>query len=158
METPSVREYAPETIRDWEPRRVIYNLVLAAVVVAYSAAGYPAAKQTLTTDSILVLFLLAVVANIAYCAAYLVDIVAQISGFHEPWRSGTLDFVCGRPYFCSDPNAVCLYRNVPSPIRGQKMLQPSFDAGHSRGFHSISCSHLADGFGEIISHCTFGEA
>jgi hypothetical protein len=87
METPSVREYATEAIRYWEPRRVIYNLVLVAVVVAYFAAGYPASKQTLSTDSILVLFLLAVVANIAYCAAYLVDIFAQMSGFRELWRS-----------------------------------------------------------------------
>lgn len=87
METPSVREYATEAIGYWEPRRVIYNLVLAAVVVAYFVAGYPASKQTLTTDSILVLFLLAVVANVAYCAAYLVDIFAQMSGFRELWRS-----------------------------------------------------------------------
>ena len=69
METPSVREYATEAIGYWEPRRVIYNLVLAAVVVAYFVAGYPTSKQNLTTDSILVLFLLAVVANVAYYAA-----------------------------------------------------------------------------------------
>jgi hypothetical protein len=87
METPSVREYATEAIRYWEPRRVIYNLALVAVVVAYFAAGYPASKQNLTTDSILVLFLLAVVANVAYCAAYIVDIFAQMSGFRELWRS-----------------------------------------------------------------------
>ena len=39
METPSVREYVTEAIRYWEPRRVIYNLVLVAVVVAYFVAG-----------------------------------------------------------------------------------------------------------------------
>jgi len=33
------------------------------------------------------LILLAVVANVAYCAAYLVDIFAQMSGFRELWRS-----------------------------------------------------------------------
>ena len=87
METPSLREYATEAIRYWEPRRVTYNLVLVAVVAAYFAAGYPASKQNLTTDSILVLFLLAVVPNIAYCAAHLVDIFAQISGFRELWQS-----------------------------------------------------------------------
>jgi hypothetical protein len=27
-----------------------------------------------------------VIANIAYCAAYIVDIFAQASGFREPWR------------------------------------------------------------------------
>ena len=158
METPSVREYATGAIRYWEPRRVIYNLVLVAVVVAYFVAGYPASKQNLTTDSILVLFLLAVVANIAYCAAYLVDIFAQISGFHELWRSARwILFAVGLTF------AAILTRFVSIGMfhlqsGGQKMLQPSFDAGHSRGFHSISCSHLADGFGEIISHCTFGEA
>ena len=87
MEPPSVREYVTEAIRYWEPRRVVYNLVLVAVVVAYFVAGYPVSKQNLTTDSILVLFLLAVVAKVAYCAAYLVDIFAQMSGFRELWRS-----------------------------------------------------------------------
>lgn len=87
METPSVREYATEAIRYWEPRRVIYNLILVAMVAAYFVAGYPASKQNLTTDTILVLFLLAVVANVASCAAYLVDIFAQMSGFRELWRS-----------------------------------------------------------------------
>jgi hypothetical protein len=61
--------------------RVIYNLVLVAVVVAYFVAGYPASKPNLTTDSILVLFLLAVVANVAYCAAYLVDILRRCLPF-----------------------------------------------------------------------------
>jgi hypothetical protein len=61
--------------------------LIVAVVVAYFAAGYPASRQSLTTDSVLVLFLLAVVANVAYCAAYLVDIFAQMSGFRELWRS-----------------------------------------------------------------------
>ncbi len=82
-----MREYATEAIQYWEPRRVICNLALASVVVAYLVAAYPASKQGLTTDSILVLFLLAVVANVAYCAAYLVDIFAQMSGFRELWRS-----------------------------------------------------------------------
>jgi hypothetical protein len=31
-------------------------------------------------------FLLAVVANIAYCAAYLADIFVQVSGFREIWQ------------------------------------------------------------------------
>jgi hypothetical protein len=36
-------------------------------------------------DVIFALFILAVLANIAYCAAYLVDIVAQMSGFRDIW-------------------------------------------------------------------------
>jgi len=87
METPSVHEYVTEAIRYWEPRRVIYHLILVAVVVAYFVAGYPASKPNLTTDSVLVLFLLAVVANVAYCAAYLLDIFVQMSGVPDLWRS-----------------------------------------------------------------------
>ena len=99
METPSVREYATEAIRYWEPLRVIYDLALAAVVVAYFAAGHPASKQNLTTDSILVLFLLAVVANVAYCTAYIVDIFAQMSDFRELWRSARwISFAVGLPF------------------------------------------------------------
>src|ERR1700680_504043 len=157
METPSVREYATQAIRYWEPRRAIYNLVLGAEVVAYFVAGCPASKQHLIgTPSWFCFFggcgqrrVLRGLLCRHFCA--------------EVWLSrtlavGTLDFVCRRSYFCSDPNAVRLCRNVSFPIRLKKPLQPSFGAGHSRGFHSISCSHLADGFGEIISHCTFGEA
>jgi hypothetical protein len=86
METSSIREYATEAIRWWEPRRAIYIIVLAVIVVFYFVNGLPASKQVLTADSMLVLFLLAVVANVAYCAAYLVDIFVQMSSFRELWR------------------------------------------------------------------------
>jgi hypothetical protein len=157
METPSVREYATGAIRYWEPRRVIDNLVLVAVVVAYFVAGYPASKQNLTTDAILVLFLLAVVANVAYCAANLVDMFAQMSGSRELWRSARwILFAVGLTFAAILTRFVSV--GMSFPIRLKKLLQPSFGAGHSRRFHAISCSHLADGFGEIISHRTFGEA
>ena len=85
MDASTLRDYATDAIRFWEPRRVIYNLVLAAVVIIYFAASYPASKVTLSIDFLLGLFLLAVIANVAYCAAYLVDI-AQASGFRELWQ------------------------------------------------------------------------
>jgi hypothetical protein len=43
-------------------------------------------KALLTVDFCLGLFLLAVIANAAYCAACIVDIFAQASGFRETWR------------------------------------------------------------------------
>src|SRR5580658_10351581 len=88
MEGLSIREYATEAIRFWEPRRIIYNICLAAIVVFYFVVGLPVSKLAITADSILILFLLAVVANIAYCAAYLADIFVQMSGFREVWRTG----------------------------------------------------------------------
>ena len=37
-------------------------------------------------DLLLSLFLLTVIANVAYCSAYLVDIFVQASGFRELWQ------------------------------------------------------------------------
>ena len=59
------REYFNDAIRFWEPRRVLYNLALAIIVVAYFFAGYPSSKAVLSIDFALGLFMLAVVANIA---------------------------------------------------------------------------------------------
>lgn len=96
MDGPSIRECVTAAIRYWEPRRVLYNLVLAAVVLIYFAIAWPESKHALTTDSILVLFLLAVLANVAYCAAYLVDVFAQLSHFRELWLSARwIVFVTG---------------------------------------------------------------
>jgi hypothetical protein len=86
METSALREYVTDAIKFWEPWRVPYNLALATIVVVYFALGYPSSKALLSIDFCLGLFLLAVIANIAYCAAYLVDIFAQASGFREVWR------------------------------------------------------------------------
>jgi len=84
MEKSQLREYATEAIKFWERWRLLYNLALAVII--YFAIGYPLSKASLTLDLCLSLFLLAVVANVAYCAAYLVDIFVQASGFREIWR------------------------------------------------------------------------
>ncbi len=86
MDRADLREYATDAIKFWESWRLLYNLTLAAIVVTYFAIGYPFSKAVLTLDFCLGLFLLAVIANVAYCAAYIVDIFAQASGFREVWR------------------------------------------------------------------------
>ena len=86
MDTATIRECATDAIRYWEPRRIIYNLVLAAIVLAYFVAGLPFTRGMLNVDFVLGIFLLAVLANVAYCAAYAVDIFAQTSGFRELWQ------------------------------------------------------------------------
>ena len=96
MNSAELREYFTDAIRFWEPRRVIYNVVLAAIVIAYFAVGYPSSKTLLSIDFALGLFLLAVAANIAYCAAYLADVFVQASGFREVWlRSRWVLFAIG---------------------------------------------------------------
>lgn len=86
MESPTLREAVSDAIRYWEPRRLAYNGVLAAIVLFYFFRGYPASKAVLQLDAILVLFLLAVLANVAYCAAYVADVFAQWSSYRDFWR------------------------------------------------------------------------
>ena len=86
MDAASIREWATDAIRYWEPRRIVYNVVLAAIVGVYYWMGLPPTKQLLTLNFVLFLFLLAVLANVCYCAAYAVDMFAQVSGFRELWQ------------------------------------------------------------------------
>jgi hypothetical protein len=86
MERADLREYATDAIKFWERWRLLYNLILAAIVITYFAIAYPLSKAVLTIDFCLGLFLLAVIANVAYCAAYIADIFAQASGFRDVWR------------------------------------------------------------------------
>ena len=86
MDRADLRDYSTDAIRFWEPWRLLYNLALASVVVTYFILAYPLSKSVVTLDLCLILFGLAVLANVAYCAAYPVDIFAQASGFREAWR------------------------------------------------------------------------
>ena len=69
MDGPTLRDYATEAIRYWEPRRLFYNVLLVVVVAMTFWLNLPSSRAAMTIDSILWLFLLAVVANVAYCAA-----------------------------------------------------------------------------------------
>jgi hypothetical protein len=85
MDAVPVQGLVTNAIRYWEPRRVLYNLVLLVVVAACFVVGLPTSRSVLSLDLALTLFVLAVVANVAYCAAYIVDIFAQTSGLREQW-------------------------------------------------------------------------
>jgi hypothetical protein len=86
VDTANLRDYLTDAIKFWEPARIGYNSVLAAVVAIHFVAAYPESKNVINLDFGLGLFLLAVVANVAYCAAYVPDIFAQASGFRDVWR------------------------------------------------------------------------
>ena len=80
-----VREAVSEALGYWEPRRIVYNAVLALIVLAYFAINWPYSRTVVSFDGVLVVFVLAVLANICYCAAYLGDVFVQTSGFRESW-------------------------------------------------------------------------
>ena len=83
---PAIREILTDAIRFWEWRRLFYNLALAAVVLLDFSRHFPHSKRALEFHALLTLFLLTVLANAAYCAAYLVELLVQFSEFREPWR------------------------------------------------------------------------
>ena len=82
----TLRNSISDAIRFWEPCRLLYNLILAAIVLLYFWIGLPHSKEMLNANAVMGLFILAVIANVAYCAAYLADIFAQMSLFSDIWR------------------------------------------------------------------------
>ena len=86
MDGQSLREFATDAMRYWEPRRILYNLVLLLIVAIYFVVLWPGSRAALNLDTALVVFLLAVLANVAYCAAYVPDIFAQSPGFRDVWQ------------------------------------------------------------------------
>ena len=79
-----------EALLFWEPRRVYYNIALAAVVVVHVLINMPAAWAAVTFDAMCGLFMLAVIANVLYCAAYVVDLFVRISGLRDQWKVGRM--------------------------------------------------------------------
>jgi hypothetical protein len=82
---PSFRETLSDAIRYWERRRLIYNGTLFLVVAAAFVAGLPVSKRVVSAEPVLMVFILAVLANVAYCAAYLPDLAIQNSSLRGSW-------------------------------------------------------------------------
>jgi len=83
-----VAGHVADALRYWEPRRVVYNGVLAAVVLGHLVVDWPAARARLSINLLLGLFVLAVLANICYSVVYAVDLFVQFSGLRASWAKG----------------------------------------------------------------------
>ena len=86
VDSQTLKDYATDAIRYWEPRRLIYNAALAAIVLFYFFKYYPGSRSEITLNGAQGIFILAVLANVAYCAAYVADVFAQMSGYRDLWR------------------------------------------------------------------------
>ena len=53
-------------------------------------AAWPQSWTKLTFNTILGFFFLAVLANVCYCAVYVVDLFVQFSGLHAAWAKGRI--------------------------------------------------------------------
>jgi hypothetical protein len=82
----SFRRLVSDAIHYWEPRRLVYNSVLAVVVFVWLVATWPHFRPMLTRQSVLLLVVLGLIANVCYCAAYFVDIPLQSSSFGNIWK------------------------------------------------------------------------
>src|SRR6266403_653188 len=112
METALWRDYLSAAIRYWEPRRLLYNFVLGVVVAAHIISGWPSSREALHFNGLLWLFVLAVLANVAYCAAYVADIVVQMSGFRDHWLRMRWILLAIGLTFCSDPDTFLRVRDL----------------------------------------------
>ena len=83
----SLRELLSSSARFWEPRRVLYNLILFAVCLIWFVASWPHFRPALHLATLLPMFVLALFANLCYSAAYLVDIPLLESKLRTAWLS-----------------------------------------------------------------------
>ena len=96
--------------RFWEPRRVVYNLVLAGFVLAWVLGTWPHFRPAMTLLAAFQLAVLALLANVFYCAAYLAELIvppfAQTTSWFR-WQSllwvfGTVLAVLLENYWIAD--------------------------------------------------------
>lgn len=82
------REHITDALRFWELGRIPYNVALAALVLlAIGPSLFASATSWESWAPFRPIFLiLAVLANVLYCAAYPVDLFVQASDFRDGWR------------------------------------------------------------------------
>ena len=84
-----LRDLVTDALRYWELRRLFYNALLGIIVLGHFIVSWPASRTAVTSDGALGLFLLAVLANVAYSVVYVPDVFIQFSGFRNSrarWR------------------------------------------------------------------------
>src|SRR5271157_115912 len=72
--------------RFWEPGRLLYNAVLTLIVLLWLVLTWPHFRPALTLGSLEAFIILALAANLCYCAAYLADFFMQGLLPSQHWR------------------------------------------------------------------------
>ena len=85
-EGPSSWKGLMEAARFWEPRRLLYNALLFAVVVIWIMKSWPHFRPAMTLESLGIMTVLGLLANVCYCAAYLAEILIQNATSSAAWN------------------------------------------------------------------------
>jgi hypothetical protein len=83
---PDFRVLFADASHYWERRRITYNAILAGVIFEWIVATWPQFRPALKWPVLLPILGLAGIANLCYCAAYLVDIPMQLSALSTGWK------------------------------------------------------------------------
>jgi hypothetical protein len=86
MDKSSLRETLGDAIGYWEPRRILYNIILATVFVGWVVLTWPHFREAPILQALLFLVIYAGAANLCYTAVYLVEIPLQRSAFRALWQ------------------------------------------------------------------------
>lgn len=82
----SSRKGLRDAARFWEPRRLLYNLALLAGVLVWVTKTWPHFRPAMTLESLGIMTVLALLANLCYCAAYLAEIPIQNATSTSSWN------------------------------------------------------------------------
>jgi hypothetical protein len=75
-----------EAARFWEPRRLLYNALLFVVVMIWVVKTWPHFRPAMNLEALGIMTVLALLANLCYCAAYLAEILIQNATTSAAWN------------------------------------------------------------------------
>ena len=81
-----MRSAFTDAVQYWEKKRIIYNIGLLLIVGGYFIYNTPQSVDVISFNFILILFVLAILANVFYSSAYIVDVFLQFTDFAAVWR------------------------------------------------------------------------
>ena len=106
----SLRELFTASARFWELRRIAYNFLLSLVAVVWVVATWPHFRPVFAMVPLLQFAGLALLANVCYSSAYLLEFSLQVSPLQNSlprlrrglWMLGTLLALILENYWISD--------------------------------------------------------
>jgi hypothetical protein len=81
-----LKELLEDAVGYWERRRIMFNVTIAAVVLAWLIFTWPRFREALSVSSLTFVVVLGVATNVLYSLLYLVDLPMQRTPCASAWR------------------------------------------------------------------------